>query len=203
MCCFIRSLFENVDITPVNVMSVMHIDYLPLPALLHCRWVVCERQLFSWLRRIIWTWISICILFFCLPVASDFPRTSPFFSHRVSLFFYCGFCIFCLSCFLLVIIEIFLFSVFIHAKQGRKRLSRHLYQNRPMIILSPALHMFTCTQLFLQCSAAADLWRLRVRVSVSICVQMTWLCLSAYVCSCLARYVLTRCKWWFHRIWSF
>lgn len=122
-----------------------------------------------------------------MPVASDFLQTSPFFSSPShSLFFYCCFSIFFrLSCFLLVIIEIFLFSVFIHAKQGRKRLSRHLYQNRPMIILSPALHMFTCTQLFLQCSAAADLWRLHVRVSVSICVQMTWLCLSAYVCSFL------------------
>lgn len=125
--------------------------------------------------------------YFWLPVASDFLQTSPFFSSAShSLFFYCCFCIFFrLSCFLLVLIEIYLFSVFIHAKQGRKRLSRHLFQNRPMIILSPALHMFTCMQLFLQCSAAAELWRLRVRVSVSICVQMTWLCLSAYVCSCL------------------
>lgn len=45
--------------------------------------------------------------------------------------------LFRLSSFLLVIIEIFLFSVFIHAKQGSERLSRHLYQTTGRLSFPP------------------------------------------------------------------
>lgn len=133
----------------------------------------------------IWTWKSICILFYAWSIWLS--QTLPFSSSRLHpSFFYYFFLLLFLYFFLLVIIEIFLFSVFIHAKQGKKRLSRHLYQNRLMIIPSPALHMFTCTQLFFQYSVAADLWRLCVRVSVSICVQKTvFICMSLFVCICM------------------
>lgn len=109
-----------------------------LPFFLHCRWVVCERQLFSWLHRIIWTWISICILF-KLPVGGLWLPPNFAFVFCLSFFSFISVLqlLFRLSSFLLVIIEIFLFSVFIHVKQGSERLSRHLYQTTGRLSFPP------------------------------------------------------------------
>lgn len=173
----------------------MYSDESPLPALFFC--IADElfaKELFSWLHRIIWTWIIICILF--KPPVGGLWLPSNFASVFVYRSFLLSLCSSVAFPFVVLSVgynwDFLLFRVHPCEAGKRKVISPPLSNHRPFI-LSLTLHVFTCAQLFCRCSVAGDLWHLGVRACMSLSLVVfacTWMqsIISLYVVLWMLQY---------------